>query len=68
MLGNQRFVIRLKPCLLLLLISFRFTLEKSSNYNKLLLSKCLHKKKKNKILNNNIIVTTNNKGYNILNN
>ena len=65
MLGNQRFVIRQKPCFLLL-ISFRFTLEASSNYNKLLLSKCLHKKKK--IINNNIIVIINNKGYNILNN
>ena len=65
MLGNQRFVIRQKPCLLLL-ISFRFTLETSSNYNKLLLSKCLHKKN-NKIINNNIIVIINNKRYNILN-
>ena len=36
MKGNQRFVIRQKPCLFLL-ISFRFTLEISSNYNKLLL-------------------------------
>ena len=38
-LGNQRFVIRQKPSLFLL-ISFRFTLETLSNYNKLLLSKC----------------------------
>ena len=36
MLGNQRFVIQQKPCLFLL-ISFRFTLETLSNYNKLLL-------------------------------
>ena len=36
MLGSQRFVIRQKQCLFLL-ISFRFTLETLSNYNKLLL-------------------------------
>ena len=35
---SQRFVIRQKPCLFLL-ISFRFSLEITSNYNKLLLSK-----------------------------
>ena len=36
---NQRFVIRQNPSLFSL-ISFRFTLETSSNYNKLFLSKC----------------------------
>ena len=63
MLGNQKFVIRQKPCLFLL-TSFRFTLE-TSNTISCCYQNVLHE---NKIINNNIIVIINNKGYNILNN